>query len=162
ASYISGFEGWYDNLCCPVNCVRQMKKGGEPLRWTIVSFVLVLHNYPASIILIIPATKRQWLRGRKWIIKFHNNFLGRFQNKLFLQCFYRAIAFLVKWFWFTYASELEDVLELTAWFSLGVYWVITERDMGRTCRFPSGQLCMEPSEWDAQNKLTFGQLVPLF
>jgi len=60
-------------------------------------------------------------------------------------------------------SDLEDILEGTVWFILGVYSTVSDRDFIQGEKFDvTGQLTMPSNEWDKLKSFRFGQLVPLF
>jgi hypothetical protein len=56
--------------------------------------------------------------------------------------------------WYFFASETVAVLEISVWFSLGLWWLVSDRKNGHSA--------MDPSEKGAENVLGFGQLVPIF
>lgn len=160
-SYISGYYDWYGEMPCPALCIKDQLQGnrsslgGLPLKWTIVNFVLVLSSYPFYIIATFPIARqaiRDLFRARFERLTNKNNW-GTSARRLNygLCCF--------AFFWF---SDVEAVLELVAWFALGLYWTIGDRQRVRSLSYPNGQPIISNPEWDSLGSFGFGQMVPLF
>ncbi|EEU43529.1 uncharacterized protein NECHADRAFT_45252 [Fusarium vanettenii 77-13-4] len=68
-SYVSGASEWYIYDHCPARCSLGKEKGGEPLQWAVVNFVLILLEYPRQCLAL-------WRTlGRWWIDKARHHFL---------------------------------------------------------------------------------------
>lgn len=162
-SYVSGFSDWYDQMNCPALCIKNQLQanksnlGGCPLQWMIVNFVLVLSSYPFYIIGTFPVLRqliRDFFRPRFESLKNKDNCSTpiRWLN-------YGLCGFVAFWF-----SDLEAILELIAWFALGMYWTIGDRYRIRSpaTSFPNGTPLISDSEWNLLGSFGFGQMVPLF
>jgi hypothetical protein len=148
ATWVTGFECWYYELSCPAKCTTKYPKCGEPRTWMIVNFVLILYSYPLHMIGLSVTARRLWLRHR-------DRFLG--QPGAGHLCAIRDLVSLAQavvfWAWNVLASELFATIELIAWFIMGCYWVFQDRQLGHDE--------MTGEEASAEDKLGFGQLVPI-
>ncbi|KAH7395787.1 hypothetical protein BKA64DRAFT_674653 [Cadophora sp. MPI-SDFR-AT-0126] len=147
-SWISGYEKWDESFDCPAKCTVDLKKGGLPLTWMIISFVFILYSYPFSIFGLWKGGQKRWLKCvRPKLIDDKGEENGQ-QPKV-------AWRILIFVFWYIPASETLEVLTEIAWFSLGFYWTFTDRH--------SMQQEMGQDQKKAENNIRgFGQLVPLF
>ncbi|KAF2839729.1 hypothetical protein M501DRAFT_1003174 [Patellaria atrata CBS 101060] len=159
-SWVSGYGGWYNRFECPAECTIGLRKGGEPLQWTIVNFVLILYAYPGAVFQL-------WAWGKKkWIDKFRHRIIdkkggingdvkpieGDVSKRTPLMIIKDILVLL---FWYVRTSEIVEVLLAITWFSLGFYWTFSDRH--------SMHQYMEENARDEENTINgFGQLVPLF
>jgi hypothetical protein len=143
--YISGYENWYDEFQCPTKCVMAGQKGGEPRQWMIVNFVAVIYGYSIHIFMLSRSARILWVTHT-------NSFLRPKASHRHTQLTKTAmrIPFLL---WHFLASEVVMVAEICAWFGLGVYWVMSDRIIAHGL--------MDASEIDKEDRMGFGQLVPL-
>lgn len=148
ASWITGFECWYYELDCPAKCTTKYPKCGEPRTWMIVNFVLILYSYPLHMFELSLTARRLWLCHR-------DRFLGKpgAEHASASWGVVSLVRGVIFWLWNILASELFSVLELIAWFVLGCYWVFQDRSLGHGA--------MTAEESSAEDKLGFGQLVPI-
>ena len=157
-SWVSGYGQWYDSFGCPAHCIVSAKKTGRAKNWMIVNFVLILWAYPQQMFLLMPKFRHYWMTSlRNRIVpdkaiyvsaeKWWNS---RVIHRHMLEVLRRTFLCV----WYLLSSETEAILELTAWFALGIYWTITDRI--------SGHNVMESAEKEQENTLGFGQMVPLF
>lgn len=66
--WISGYENWGSDWSCPTACALGFKKGGEPLQYPIVNFVLILYAYPIAILLLWRNARIAWIVNyRPWL-----------------------------------------------------------------------------------------------
>ncbi|KAF2191213.1 hypothetical protein K469DRAFT_808346 [Zopfia rhizophila CBS 207.26] len=159
-SWISGYEKWDERFDCPAKCTIGLRKGGLPLQWMVINFVFILWHYPLNIFGL-------WFRGRKiWVDRVRYRLIddkggknGKSKRKENgrggLPRRTEAWSVIIFVFWYIPASEAMDVLVEISWFSLGFYWVFTDRH--------SMHQEMGEDEKAAENNIRgFGQLVPLF
>jgi hypothetical protein len=162
--WVMGFYGWTDEYNCPVACITGLPKGGEPVRWTITNFVLILYSYPFMLLHYSKRGRLEWVTKfrHKWVddkgLKIQNiqlesksvdaesqgrgvSYFRAFREWIFLPAFY----FL--------ASELASVLEQITWFTLGVYWTWQDRTGGHSLM--TNNIAAEEDSWG------FGQIVPM-
>lgn len=152
-SYISGAKDWYKYDHCSARCSLGKEKGGEPLRWTVVNFVLILLTYPRRCLLLWPAL------GRWWIDKARHHFLDNkglgeeFRTSNHPMALWRKI---FVWLYYIQESETQGVvLSTCVWFVLGLYWTIDDRK--RFHKSWEGHVGIE----NENNAKGFGQLVPI-
>lgn len=156
ASWVSGYEYWYENLRCPASCVENLPKGGTGLKWTIVNFVLIIQVYPIQVAFAFPSLKDAWLdKARPWILMHSQNLLVQTQENRPLYVFLKVVQKAFAAVWYFLASETEACLEQIAWFTLGVIWTVGDRRLGHQSD------TLAPEEAEAENQLGFGQFVPL-
>ncbi|KAI1843013.1 hypothetical protein JX266_010866 [Neoarthrinium moseri] len=156
-TWVSACSEWYGVLDCPAQCTLPYGKGGSPLQWAIVNFVLVLYTYPLALFMLSRGSRIFWVdkcrptliddkslvaAGQKVNWGQHGSLPGKGLKAFFLSV------------WFFLSSDMEAILEQIAWHVLGYYWLFSDRD--------NGHIIMDESEKEKENGLGFGQLVPLF
>jgi hypothetical protein len=153
-SSISGYELWDDHVNCPALCITRGKRGGYPHRQMIVTFIFVIQSYTFQIARVTPAIRRFFSKALKPRFQsLDQKMTGRLENSTFRLLLYAGVrrAAVVLWYFFT--SDFEFMLEMLAWFVLGLYWTFTDRKEGHNH--------MEHDEIWKENHIGFGQLVPL-
>ncbi|UPK92870.1 hypothetical protein LCI18_003805 [Fusarium solani-melongenae] len=149
-SYVSGAREWYTYEHCPARCSLGKEKGGEPLRWTVVNFVLILLTYPKRCLALSPTLGHWWIKKARHHF-LDNKGLGGASDKP--MPLWRKI---FVWLWYIGESETRGVvLDTCIWFGLGVYWTIDDRK--RFHKSWEGQVDIEKEN----NVKGFGQLVPI-
>jgi hypothetical protein len=165
-TWISGYTRWYttENIHCPVLCTKKHLQAtqdisGEPRKWLIVTFVLVLSGYPFAVLFAFTRPVGQ-LRGK--LLPFYQKLTNRKRHSLIIWLINRLLCSLVM----VWLSDLEDMLEGIVWFVLGTYWTIKDRNDIKNWTFDvkgfEDDLLMPSEEWKKLGQLGFGQLVPLF
>ncbi|KAH6857081.1 hypothetical protein B0I37DRAFT_369136 [Chaetomium sp. MPI-CAGE-AT-0009] len=150
-SYVAGADGWDDNYHCPAACAMGKEKGGEPFRWMVVNFVLVLLTYPERCLALWPAAE-EWLvdRARDWIVDHRG--LRKLDRSRRMRPWRKVFA----WFWYMLSSEtIGIVVDGLIWFALGMYWTFDDRNSVHAQWKDSTDI---EKEDDVEG---FGQLVPL-
>jgi hypothetical protein len=65
-----------------------------------------------------------------------------------------------------FSLELGSILELTSWLVYGIVTYRSDRDLGTTATFwdvdGGNELIMTRGQWESQNQVSFGQMLPLF
>ncbi|KAI1170781.1 hypothetical protein F4777DRAFT_567937 [Nemania sp. FL0916] len=160
-SWVSGYVYWYDNYNCPAKCTVPYEKGGEPLTWTIINFVLILTEYPTSLFML-------WTPGR---VYWMNHLRHKLVDKQSLETGSRTgpekpheemslirkgVKGTILGLWYLITSETWEVLIQVVWHGLGYWWLFTDRTLGQSREW------MTKDQSRKENGLSFGQLVPLF
>jgi hypothetical protein len=146
---ISGYQDWYDELGCPVLCIKtrlqqgELTYGGIPLLWLIVNYILIFYDYIISIAGAFPSARRKILHP---IYRQIQHTPSRRRSLSSWLC--AMLAFLV--------SDLVESLLGIAWFALGLLWLVQDRNRARW------QGWMSDDEWRSLGTFGFGQLVPIF
>lgn len=153
-SSVAGYELWDDHVNCPARCIVRGKRGGYPHRQMIVTFIFVIQSYTFQIARVTPSVLLFFSKVIKPRLQCMNQkMISRLEEnswKLFLYTgFVRAVA--VVWDFFT--SDFEFMLEMLAWYILGLYWTFSDRK--------EGHKHMDDAELWKENHIGFGQLVPL-
>ena len=148
-SIVSGYRDWYDDLRCSANCVLSHQRGGLPLRWMCVNIFYIAWSYPPQIFLLIREFRVFWIQPR-----LTRQSMKSVAPRTLRDLVRRGPKFLLLLCWYFFASETVAVLEISVWFSLGLWWLVSDRKNGHSA--------MDPSEKGAENALGFGQLVPIF
>lgn len=149
-SIVSGYRYWYDDLRCSANCVlSHQTRGGLPLRWMSVNIFYIAWSYPPQIFLLIREFRVYWIQH--WSTR---QSMKEVVPRSLQDLVRRGPKFLLLLCWYFFASETVAVLEISVWFSLGLWWLVSDRKNGHSA--------MDPSETDAENAWGFGQLVPIF
>jgi hypothetical protein len=148
--WVSGYSCWYQEFRCPALCTVSGSKGGVPLQWTIVNFVLILYAYPIHMLQLSFTARKFWMHHvREHILPEQVAYCGRLPRKP------RALlsmAFLTAWN--VLASEVSHAVELIVWFSFGCLWIGQDRARGHEI--------LTDSELEEEDKVgIFSQLVPL-
>lgn len=149
-SYVSGAKEWYKYYHCSAGCALGKEKGGEPLRWAVVNFILILLTYPKRCLQVWPTL------GRWWVKKARHHFLdkkGLGEHRSSNMPAWRKI---FVWLYYIEESETKAVLVSTCiWYGLGLYWTLTDRKLFHE----SWQYDVDIG--DENNIKGFGQLVPI-
>jgi hypothetical protein len=153
-SSVTGYELWDEKLSCPALCVMKGRRAGHPFRQMVVTYVFIFQSYVTQIVRVTP-TVMNFCRSRiqPWIEKNDVLLSNVVQNRTLMKrpfWFLRNVG-LFAWYFFT--SDLEFMLEMMAWYSLGLFWIYTDR--------AAGHKKMEQTEISRENHVGFGQLVPL-
>ena len=151
-SYRLGYIGIYVQFRCPIACTDPKISGGVPRDWKIVNFVFILYSYPLQILQSFETPSEYWnQRLRPKIVDSKSLPSTSTQQK----GNWKSKARRLVWpgLWYFLASEAVEIAQLIVWFVLGIYWVTGDR--------VAGQQVMEPGEIETENRLGFGQLVPL-
>jgi hypothetical protein len=153
-SDVSSYELWNVKLNCPAACVRLGKKGGMPLKQMIISYVFIIHGYTTQILLLIPAVRRTWSnRMHPWVIAKDEQWKKTCRKGSLSELLYKTFKYTMLPIFFFFTSEIEFVMEMMAWYGLGLYWTFTDR--------AAGHRKMQPDDIATENHVGFGQLVPL-
>ncbi|KAH6631316.1 hypothetical protein F5144DRAFT_570665 [Chaetomium tenue] len=150
-SYVSGAKGWGDNYNCPAACATGKEKGGSPLAWMVVNFMLVLLTYPQRCLALWPAVGEWWIDKARHRIVDYQGLPGTDRDRR-LNSQRKVFA----WVWYVVSSEtMEVAVDGFLWFALGVYWTFDDRNsMHRGWK--------DYSDIEKENDVEgFGQLVPL-
>ncbi|KAI1074247.1 hypothetical protein F5B20DRAFT_564252 [Whalleya microplaca] len=160
--WISGYSDWDDVDECPALCTVPYAKGGAPLRWVVVNFILILSGYSQALLMQSRSVRMWWmskrhcLLGRKDLDPSHQQSKNMAQHTpatATVKPLTRLYAVFI-YVWFFFASETYDILSAITWFILGGYWTFTDRQAGHDL--------MDGIELEKETSLLgFGQLVPL-
>ena len=153
ANTFTGYAEWYDQFGCPAKCLPVYPLGGTPLRWLIVNLALIFWAYSASLIGLFGASRNQWLHLRGRIVDNDREIKTALSQRPVMLAAYVVFSFACFAIWLFLGSEIFEVLFQVVWFVLGIIWLLQSRR--------SGQLLMDCEERKAENKLGFGQLVPI-
>jgi hypothetical protein len=153
-SSVSGYELWDNNPNCPALCITRGRRAGHPHRQMIVTYIFVIQSYTTQIARVTPAIERLFSeRIGPMIQKLDDNALTRSDKRSCIKSVYRGmrwVALVIFWF---FTSDLEFMLEMVAWYIIGLFWTFSDRR--------DGHKHMEESELWKENHIGFGQLVPL-
>ncbi|KAF2669380.1 hypothetical protein BT63DRAFT_455362 [Microthyrium microscopicum] len=151
---VSGYELWNDKQNCPATCVTGGKRAGWPFKQMIVTYVFVIQSYSVQIIRVIPPIVRAWNTScQPWVQSFDQSMAGRVYGRKGLSVLYSVSRDLVMLVFYFFTSDFEFMLEMVAWFVLGLYWTFTDR--------LSGHKNMDHDDVVKENQVGFGQLVPI-
>jgi hypothetical protein len=154
ATEVSSYADWNEKLNCPATCVQLGKKGGMPLKQMIISYVFIIQGYTTQILLLIPAFRRFWTnRMAPWFIAKDENLKRDLKQGTLKDLMYKMVKYITLPVFFFFTSEVEFVVEMMAWYALGLYWTFTDRQ--------AGHKRMKPDDIATENHVGFGQLVPL-
>ncbi|KAK1836728.1 hypothetical protein QBC39DRAFT_58029 [Podospora conica] len=143
-SWVSGWEEWDAEYDCPARCALGEKKGGEPWRWMVVDFVLVVWTYVTRAFVLFSRRWQVWWLGKVRHLVVDEE--ARAQTT-------KGWRKVTRWVWYLFASELLDILMIMIWFCLGITWIGMDLADVRTWA-PEVRAKEENVEG-------FGQLVPL-
>jgi hypothetical protein len=153
-SAVSGYELWDNNPNCPALCITRGQRAGYPYRQMIVTFVFVIQSYTFQIARVTPAVGRFCSERILPIIqKCDDSALNKSDKRSCIQSVYRGTRRVALIIWWLLTSDLEFMLEMVAWYIIGLYWMFSDRN--------DGHRHMEGSEIWKENHIGFGQLVPL-
>ena len=172
STVLQGHEAWYDSWPYRAQCVFDDyalgNLGGEPARWMYTNLVLIVVDYPSSIIMLYPDLRDfgwRWLftnptEGMQRIAGFFKRkrslaITSRARRALYLFCiasievFRRIYSFLVRTATCILVSRWFNLLFNLAWFILGLVSVFEDRNIPK-------------SDMDGdENTMSFGQIVPI-
>lgn len=158
ASWVSGYGGWYNDLRCPAVCTLEWPRNGIPERWMIVNFFYILRFYPIAMFLLFRKLRIWWMDNmRARIVDGQSlgatrlDHVPRFTS--LHQLFTKGPRFIFLSAWYFLSSEFVIVTEMTVWYGLGVWWLVTDR--------VNGHDLMADSERVIEDTWGFGQLVPM-
>uniref|UniRef100_L2FQJ9 Uncharacterized protein n=1 Tax=Colletotrichum fructicola (strain Nara gc5) TaxID=1213859 RepID=L2FQJ9_COLFN len=163
ALYVGGYAEIYEpgQFRCPMKCSLGLPKGGDPANLMIVNMVMMGYFYGVRIFMSSRTGRIFWMdhvRSRLIdnqtqqfnILQPEAVFVARWtENTAWRWC---KAAFRGVWYFF--ASEVETIVGLMAYFSFGIQAVVDDRRIGHSE--------MEQDEKDEENSLMFSQLVPIF
>jgi hypothetical protein len=163
-SAIAGFEGWDNAVNCSAQCITKGKRRGAPHRQMIVTYIFVIQSYTVQIVRVTPSIQKFFANHlMPWIERLDNKACGRKEeddsastrSKLQkpIDVAYGSIRKTVIVLWYFFTSDFEFMIEMIAWYGLGLYWTFSDRKAGRRH--------MDTSEMSKENHIGFGQLVPL-
>jgi len=151
---VSGYELWNEKLNCPALCVAGGKRAGTPWKQMIVTYVFVIQSYTFQIVRVIPTMTNFWAtRGQVWLEKKDMKMAQQVYGRKIATWAYSIAREIVVVAWYLFTSDVEFVLEMMAWYGLGLYWTFTDRD--------DGHKHMDEGEIMIENRVGFGQLVPM-
>lgn len=163
ALYVGGYAEIYEpgQFRCPMKCSLGLPKGGDPASLMIVNMVMMGYFYGVRIFMSSRTGRIFWMdhvRSRLIdnqtqqfnILQPEAVFVARWtENTAWRWC---KAAFRGVWYFF--ASEVETIVGLMAYFSFGIQAVVDDRRIGHSE--------MEQDEKNEENSLMFSQLVPIF
>ncbi|KAF4835606.1 hypothetical protein CGCTS75_v002377 [Colletotrichum tropicale] len=163
ALYVGGYAEIYEpgQFRCPMKCSLGLPKGGDPASLMIVNMVMMGYFYGVRIFMSSRTGRIFWMdhvRSRLIdnqtqqfnVLQPEAVFVARWtENTAWRWC---KAAFRGVWYFF--ASEVETIVGLMAYFSFGIQAVVDDRRIGHSE--------MEQDEKDEENSLMFSQLVPIF
>lgn len=158
-SWVSGYAYWYDNYSCPAKCTIPYAKGGEPVIWTVISFVFILVEYPVELFMLWTPGRVYWMNHLrpKLIDEQSLEIGGRPAHEKPHQkesSARKAFRRLLLGLWYLVSSETGNVVVQIVWHGLGYWWLFSDRTLGQSEWMTADQAAEE-------NGLSFGQLVPL-
>jgi len=186
-SWLSGDERFDDMYQCPAVCLVNSvdEKAGEPRKWLIVNFFYVLYNYPVAVAVLSTTVRDLWmdvassrihagkpLQWKKVWDKLKETGAripgGKTSETARSGVWWRRYSKIAKatgmaarralWLiWVFLASETWDVIEVGAWFVLGVIWIFEHRQGGHEIMAAAGG-----AEARVEDSMGFGQLLPIF
>nr|CDP26461.1 Putative protein of unknown function [Podospora anserina S mat+] len=154
ATTLGGYECWYSIMACPAKCTLTHPWGGEPETWVAVNTVLIVHGYSTHMLELSVTARKYWLDHlRPHVLTRDNKFpVPRLKQGL-VGMMVSTARMLLFCFWNALGSDLCDVLEMMVWFALGCFWIAEDRRWG--------QAEMEGEHRQAENRLGYGQLIPI-
>jgi hypothetical protein len=163
-SSVAGFEGWDSAVNCSAQCITKGKRRGAPHRQMIITYIFIVQSYTVQIVRVTPSIQRFFANHlMPWIEQLDNKARGRKEEddgastKSRLQkpveVFYEGIRKTAIVLFYFFTSDFEFMIEMIAWYALGLYWTFTDRKAGRRH--------MNLLEVSKENHIGFGQLVPL-
>lgn len=162
---ITAYKDWNDEWCCPAICTVGLSWGGEPLRWFLVSLVLNIYAYSIAIPSVLKRFRVEWLANIKpFLFEQPSSDANPIEDtSRTSNLFVRALSavtlafrsFVIYPIWCFLASEFVSILEMIAWFALGINWTTTDRARAHD------PTIMLPKEADDEESWGFGQLVPV-
>lgn len=154
-SSVSGYELWDDHVNCPALCITRGKRAGAPYRQMVVTFVFVLQSYTVQIGRVTPSVKRFFHNHvYPWVKERDEKAREGLEKKVkVVRSGYMALRAVGWAFWVFFTSDFEFMLEMVAWYTIGLYWALNDRK--------DGHKHMEAAEIWKENHIGFGQLVPL-
>jgi hypothetical protein len=161
ASWVAGYQHWYDDLRCPANCILNSsiwRQSGLPKRWMAVNFFYILWSYPIALLMLIRDFRLWWMDHiRTKLIDKQSLGSRKTENipdfRSIHDIYQKGLKHVFLFVWYFFSSELITVLESCVWFSLGCWWLRTDR--------ANGHNAMDPDERTVENAWEFGQLVPI-
>ncbi|KDN61920.1 hypothetical protein CSUB01_09930 [Colletotrichum sublineola] len=165
AIWVTGYEELFKpgQYRCPIKCVVNERKGGDPWVMMIYNMVILSYYYVVQMFLSWRTGRLFWMDHiRKYLIDKKGQpvnvlspetvFRRWIENKLLKGL---KMCFLAVWYFL--ASEVETLLGLTAIFGIGVYSLVQDRNRGQM------EMRDEPGPLNSEeNELVFSQLVPIF
>ncbi|KAK0672357.1 hypothetical protein QBC41DRAFT_362492 [Cercophora samala] len=154
ATTLGGYECWYSIMACPAKCTLTHPWGGEPETWVAVNTVLIVYGYSTHMLELSVTVRKYWLDHLRAHVLTPDNKapVPRLKQGLAGMAISTA-RMLLFWFWNVLGSDICDVLEMMVWFSLGCFWIAEDRRWG--------QAEMESEHRQAENRLGYGQLIPI-
>jgi len=126
------------------------------LQWLIFNVVMIFWGYTQGLLAICPPYRDRWVPLRNRIPGLYHSVKDQIErsNIKYLPQIYSIMVKCLLYIWFfIVSSEIFGVLFGTTWFILGVYWTVTDRR--------DGHIEMTADQKTQENRLGFGQLVPL-
>ena len=118
--YVSGAAGLYSHYHCPAKCALGKEKGGVPLRWTILNFVLVIQSYLEACLILCPPVCHWWIdKARHWLV---DNRGLEDQRK---EPCWRRMATIP--FYLMTSEAIKVLQDGLLYFTLGIYWTFDDR-----------------------------------
>ncbi|KAK0708920.1 hypothetical protein B0T21DRAFT_416305 [Apiosordaria backusii] len=154
ATMLGGYECWYSVMACPAKCTLTYPWGGDPETWVVVNTVLIVYGYLTHMLELSVTARKYWLDNLRGYVLTPDNKppVPRLKQGI-VGMVISTVRMLVFWFWIVLGSDIFDVVEMMIWFALGCYWISADRKWG--------QAEMEPEHRQAENRLGYGQLIPI-
>lgn len=160
ATWASVYREWDDWADCPARCIPKDRQnlGGEPLAWAIATTYFLVTQYSAYAMQL-----GEKIMGRATFLrkKAHNADKGittRLRKRHTLFDIYKLLRFAVLTWRFYNWSEVCELLQMMAWFSVNCYWVRGNREAGEEV---FGNTIAGEKERSKEDECGFGQIVPL-
>jgi hypothetical protein len=133
ATWASAYREWDNWAHCPARCIPKGRRnvGGEPLAWAIATTYFLVTQYSTYTMQLGEKIMGRATFLRKSARDADKGITTRLQKRPILLATYKVLRFAVLAWRFYNWSEVCELFQMIAWFSVNCYWVRGNREAGK-------------------------------